>query len=720
MTHKYKKKEAIPWYNRDISWLKFNYRVLQEVQDKSNPLFERVKFYAIFSSNLEEFFRVRMAHYRLMLRIGKKTQKQLEDSPKDIIARIQEMVNQMQMECSYLFENELIPQLKEAGIILKRRNELTKKQKVFVDDYFQNHMLPFVQPVLLEGTRVRPFLKNSALYLAVQLKVKEAGEFFSKSEKYRIGIVIIPSEHLPRFIELLSEGDKHELIVLDEVVRQSLDLIFPGYSIEGAFSIKLTRDAELYIDDEYEGDLVDKIKTSLSKRHVGPTSRFVYDARMPQEVLNELARVFHLEKYDFLKEGRYHNNSDFFGLPNFGIQGLTDEPLPPLPYYLLEDTDDYFGAITQKDHFINMPYHSYESVVKFFEEAATDPLVTHIKIAQYRVARKSRIMEALKKAVQNGKHVFAFIEVKARFDEEANLRWGEKLEKAGVKVSYSLPGIKVHSKLALIRRKEDGVRGKLYAYLSTGNFHEGTAKLYSDFGLFTKNYKITTEVARVFNYLESQIKPRTPFKHMLVGKYNMREELYSLIEYEIKEAKAGRPASIYIKLNSLQDAEIINYLYAASRAGVKIKMIIRGICCLVPGVSTYSENIQGISIVDRYLEHARAFIFYHGGKELTYLSSADWMKRNLSYRIETAFPIYDPTIKEKIKDLLNIQWNDNVKARIIDENQKNEFVELGDNEQIAIRSQLETYYYFKRLNSQYLLAQKKKQNKKSKGNKKTT
>lgn len=680
---------GFPVIHRDISWLSFNYRVLQEAKDPSVPLFERLKFLAIYSSNLDEFFRVRMANQRNLLRVGKKTKKELDIDPKVVVKEIQRIVNAQQEEFSRVFEEEIIPELKQHNIFLLRRLDLNDNQKEFVENYFKDHMLPFVQPVLLVKNKIRPFLNNAALYLTVLLepKVKENNGHF------QYAIVKIPSDHLPRFIKLPSVSNRHDLIMLDDIVRHSVSWMFPGYSIVDTYSIKLTRDAELYIDDEFSGDLIQKIRTSLAKRHVGPASRFVYDKEMPEELLDFLMESFDLDKYDTLREGRYHNNFDFFGFPTFGMNYLKNTPLPPLSYPALEDVFDYYKAIRERDHLIHVPYHSYESVVRFFEEAAKDPTVTHIKIVQYRVAKISRIMQALMDAVKAGKQVSVFIEVKARFDEEANLDWGEKLEKAGVNVHYSFPGVKVHSKIALVRRVED-TNAKMYAYLSTGNFHEGTAKVYSDFGFFTADERLVNEVARVFSFLETVKVPSQGFEHLLVGQFNLRTELEKLIDYEIAEAKKGKTAGILLKLNSLQDEAMIERLYQASQAGVDVKLNVRGICSIIPGLEGISENIEAFSIVDRFLEHARIFTFHHSGKELIYLSSADWMVRNLSHRVETAFPIYNKKLKKEILDFMNIQLSDNVKARILDQKQKNAYRKDGSD--LAIRSQQETYYYIRR------------------------
>lgn len=675
------------YLHRDISWLSFNFRVLQEAMDQSVPLFERIKFLAIYSSNLDEFFRVRMANHRNLLRVGKRTKKELEISPKETVMEIQKIVNHQQNIFSNIFQKHIIPELKKQNIRLLRRLELNKDQKEFVENYFKDHMLPYVQPVMLIKNKIRPFLNNAALYLTILMKNKELED---KQTYY--GIVKIPSDHLPRFILLPSENGRKDLIMLDDIVRQSISWMFPGYDIVDTFSIKLTRDAELYIDDEYTGDLVQKIKTSLARRHVGPASRFVYDREMPKELLSELISVFELEKLDILKEGRYHNNFDFFKFPDFGMEHLKNSPLPPLKYEALESSEDFFKSL-EEDHLLHFPYHSYESVMRWFEMASIDPFVTHIKITQYRVAKKSRIMDALMNAVKLGKQVSVFIEVKARFDEEANLEWGEKLEKAGVTVHYSFPGVKVHSKLAIVRRQVEG-ESFIYAYLGTGNFHEETSKIYSDFGLFTSDKNLTNEISRIFNFLETVKRPEQTFEQLLVGKFNLRQKLVELIDFEIDQAKKGNEAKIILKMNGLQDPDMIEKLYEAGENGVKINLIIRGICCLNSGIPGFSDNIKAVSIVDRFLEHSRVFYFHHGSEQKIYLSSADWMTRNLSYRVETAFPILKENNKSMILDLLQLQLSDNVKARLLDNDNINKY--SNTNSELPIRSQIESYFYLKR------------------------
>ena len=676
-----------PYVHRDISWLEFNYRVLQEAKDPTVPLLEKLKFLAIYSSNLDEFFRVRVANHRNLLRIGKKTRRDLGFEPKALLRQILNIVNDQKSEFSDIFFKQILPKLAKEGIYLIRRQEMNAEQKEFIENYFTENMLPYVQPVLLNKQKIKPFLNNGALYLALNLED-------IKTKEKRLAIVKVPSDELKRFIELPNDNDQeHVIIMIDDVVRHCISWIFPGYDIIESYSIKLTRDAELYIDDEFSGDLLSKIKNSIKKRKIGPASRLVYDKSMPQDFLKALLKIFDLSDYDLLPEGRYHNNSDFFKFPSFGRKYLTETALTPIHIDYLEDPKRIFQALEQKDHLIHPPYHSYESVINFFEAAAIDPDVTHIKIVQYRVASESRIMDALIKAASLGKQVFAFIEVKARFDEEANLEWGERLEAAGVKVHYSIPGIKVHAKIATVIKQTDQ-KQKTYCYISTGNFHEKTANVYSDFGMFTADPRLTKDAIKLFNFLESKDRTGIQFDHLKVGQFNMTTDLIASIEKEIENAKKGEKAKIFLKMNSLQDPTIIDLLYRASQAGVKINMIIRGICSLVPKVDMFSENIEGFSIVDRFLEHARVFIFHNNGDPKYFMSSADFMYRNLYKRIEVVFPIYDEIIKNHIKNLMDLQLKDNVKSRSLNYNETN--VYKREKDKLQIRSQMETYAYIKR------------------------
>ena len=678
-----------PYIHRDLSWLSFNYRLLQEASDKTVPLYERIKFLAIYSSNLDEFFRVRVANLKNLIKVGKKTQKILDFEPKELLNEVLATVNAQQEEFSDILESQIIPELKIHGIRILRMADLKPDQIEFVEDYFNENLIPFVQPLVLMEQKIRPFLNNGALYLVLQLRDEEK----PKGEE-RYGIVKVPSEFQDRFIILPSDKkEKRNIILLDDIIRHCQRIIFPGFTIIDSFSIKLTRDAEFYIDDEFEGDLVAKIKKNLTKRNVGPASRLVYDRDMPTEVLEVLKEVFELDSFDVLPEGRYHNNSDFFKFPKLGFESLTEKSIDPL---IIEDLCNgrIFSSIDQRDYLIHVPFHSYKPVVNFFEQAAVDPYVTHIKIIQYRVAKKSKIMNALIRAVENGKQVTAFIEIKARFDEAANLEWGEKLEAAGVKVFYSMPGLKVHSKMALINRSVKGVE-EHYAYFSTGNFHESTAKTYSDFGLFTSNKKLLKECISIFEYLETKKRPKKAFEHLAVGTFSLKAKLINLVRNEMNNAEKGIESSIILKMNSLEDSEMINLLYDANRLGVKITLIIRGICCIVPGIPGVSDNITAFGVIDRFLEHARVFMFSNNGNELIYLSSADWMVRNLHHRIETMVPIFDKKIKKQIRDIIEIQINDNVKSRRIHYKKNNNY--RKSDSPIPVRSQMETYYYLEKL-----------------------
>lgn len=678
-----------PYIDRDISWLSFNYRVLQEAKDPNVPLLERIKFLAIYSSNLDEFFRVRVANHKNLVQAGKSTYKKLSFAPRLILKEILNIVNEQQLEISRIFQKQLIPALKKKNINILPYKKLSTDQKEFAENHFHDNLLPFIQPILLQERKIKPFLLNGALYLAVHMIDKE-----DKNSPDYYSIVKIPTEKSSRFLILPPKKiGNDDIIIIDDIVRNNLHHIFPGYKIIGSYSIKLTRDAELYIDDEYSGDLIEKIKRSLKKRKVGLASRLIYDREMPEKFLSYLTNVFELNPFDIVQEGRYHNNSDFFSFPDLNKEDLKDAPLDNLPYAPIENAKSVFTAMNSKDHLLLYPYHSYNSVVKFFQDAATDPKVTHIQVLQYRVAKKSKIMEALILAVKNNIEVTVFIEVKARFDEVANLAWGEKLQKSGVKVLYSMPGLKVHSKMAIVKRVTPK-KVRYYMYLSTGNFHEKTAKLYSDFGLFTTNERITKEAKRIFNYITTKRRPKESFKELGVGTFNLKQKLIACVNQEISNAKNGLKAQIVLKMNSLQDQEMINLLYEADQAGVDIKLIIRGICCLVPGIKGISENIKAISIVDRYLEHARVFVFHNNGDELIYLSSADWMVRNLHHRIETMFPILDPKLKKVVKDILEIQLNDNTKARLLTYKHVNEY---HKNNKKPLRSQHATHKYFKNL-----------------------
>lgn len=692
-----KKQQEDIYYNRELSWLSFNHRVLQEAIDDSVPLFEKIKFLAIYSSNIDEFFRVRVASLRALLNLKSKSKKELSFDPAKLLEKINKKVLVQQQQHSDTFSNIVKPQLKENNIFLVNESELNDVQKEYIKEFFNDQILQHIMPMMLEKKKFTLFLRNLRLYLAVKLTTKRspASRKPAVNKRLHYAIVEIPTNHLPRFIVLPKSGDNNYVIFLDDIVRYFLPQIFFGYNIHNAYAVKLTRDAELYIDDEFSGNLLNKIKKSLNKRSTGVPCRFLYDKAMPHDFLNFLEEALLLKQDDLYPGGKHHNFSDFFTFPNPGKKELYYPKLRSLKNINFESYRGFYNAVRKKDFLFYYPYQSYDYIIKALNAAAEDPAVTTIKIILYRVAKNSAIIKALVKAAYMGKNVTAFVEVKARFDEEVNIISAEEMQKAGVKVLYSLPGIKVHAKMALISRMEQDGK-KDYGYLSTGNFNELTAKLYCDYGFMTSDYRITEEMNMLFGYLED-IKPQKQFEHLLIAQFNMRKTLVSLIDNEIKNVKGGKEASIILKMNSLEDERMIKKLYEASQAGVKIKMIVRGICCLIPGIKGLSENINIISIVDKFLEHDRIFLFYNGGNEKIFISSADWMKRNLSRRIESAFPIYDESLKNEIKDILNIQLNDNVKARVIDAKQTNSYKK--DNNTNRIRAQLAIYEYLKLKNT---------------------
>lgn len=678
------------YYNRELSWLSFNYRVLQEAKDKNVPLLERLKFLAIYSSNLDEFFRVRVASLRSLLSLKTKTQKKLNFNPQKLIDSIKQIVSDQQEEYGRIYREEIIPELNKENIFIVDDKSIADNQIDYIKNYFREQVLPYAQPTLLDKNKISTFLHNRSIYLAVRLKSKARKSKTSKNKivRFKYAIVEIACDRLSRFILLPSSGGKNYVIFLDDVIRINLPELLPGYSVESCYSIKLTRDAELYIDDEFSGDLLSKIKKGLSKRKTGVPCRFLYDKGMPEDFLKFIRSTLKLNKNDLIPGGRYHNFNDFFNFPKFGKTYLEYKSMLPHSCKELDSSILFFESLRKKDILLNFPYQSYGYVINFLEEAANDINVKSIKITLYRVANDSLIVRSLCKAVENGKKVTAFVEFKARFDEESNFACAEILQKAGVKVYSSFPGLKVHCKLCLIERIENE-RSKFYTYLATGNFNEKTAKIYCDSALLTSNRDFGKEVRKVFNILQRKSEAKT-FNHLLVAPFNLRKNLVKLINKEIENAKEGKQAEITMKLNSLEDNKMIKKLYEASNAGVKVKIIVRGICCLIPGIKNQSENIQAISIVDRFLEHSRIYIFHNNGNKKYFLASADLMKRNLSRRIEVCFPIYDKQIQSFLQKMVDIQWNDNVKARIIDIKQINLYKQDGKEEKF--RSQYDIYY----------------------------
>jgi polyphosphate kinase len=680
------------YVNRDISWLSFNFRVLQEAMDKTLPLYERIKFLAIYSNNTEEFYQVRVSYYKQMIRHEEEFPKQhfRQVDPVGIIRQINEIVTNQQSIFHLIFEDEILPELRKNGIIvLSPDDQLTQEQYSYVREVFYSDILTSIQPVLMVKKKVRPFLKTGHPYLAMEMVSRDST---NRTQRERYGMVKIPTDHnISRFLELPGRQGTHYIMFLEDIIMRHIDAIFPGYEIKNWYSLKLTRDADMEYDD-YEGeDLIDAIDRIRSVRSVGSPNRFQYDRKMPEKLLDYLITSFQIRRDLLVMGGSRHNFRDFFSFPNPLFPRLEIEPLPPIPIPALANQKKPIAIlISKKDYLLSVPYQPFEHYLRFLREAAVDPTVKEIKTTQYRVSDHSVVVNSLIAAVENGKKVTVFVELKARFDEEANLKYANEMTKAGIRIIYSIPKLKVHAKIALIIRKKGSKFGD-QAYLGTGNFNEKTARLYCDHGLFTSNPEVVKEVKDLYKHLENQsIRPK--FKHILVPGFNMVPFFLKLIDQEICHVEKGNIGYILLKMNGLQDGEMVENLCRASEAGVKVDLIVRGVCTLKTG-QPYSKNIRVIRIVDRYLEHARVFVFLNNGDHQVYMGSADWMKRNLRRRVECIFPVYDPELKKELLDIMNIQLSDNVKACEVDEHLANKrIISSGPD----IRAQTAIYQYFKK------------------------
>jgi polyphosphate kinase len=678
----------LKYFDRELSWLSFNARVLQEANDKLTPLNERIKFLGIYSNNQDEFFRVRIASlYRLIELERKNFGKQLPMFQKvlsDVLAEVRK-----QQKAFNTIYDELIEDLKKHQIYLINESELDQEQGVFVRTYFREKVRHNLFPIMLKNFTSATYLTDQSIYLATILERSD------KPEKSTYAIIEIPTNMVNRFLVLPEKDGKKFIIILDDIIRFCLDEIFTRFKYDGfkAFTFKFNRDAELDIDNDVSKSFVELMAESLEQRKRGSALRFVYDRNMPQELLEAVTQKLRFTAKDHLVEGgRYHNFKDYMGFPNIGGPELQNKKVAPLPHKDIPDGSSIISIIKQKDLMLHYPFQNFQYIVDLLREASIDPKVRSIKMTIYRLANPSNIINALINAARNGKRVTVFMELQARFDEEANIYWSERLQDAGVKVLQSIPGLKVHSKLILIKRRESsGYRH--YANIGTGNFHEKTARLYIDSSLLTSNPQITLEVDKVFDLFEASYRPMR-FKNLVVSPFSTRNFFLKLLNVEMRNAKLGKEAWAIIKLNSLSDVALINKLYACSQAGVKLQLIVRGICKLVPGIQGQSENIQVRSIVDKYLEHTRAMIFCNGGDERYFLSSADWMIRNLDNRIEVTVPIFDKEIQKELKDMMNIQLMDNTKARIIDKNMSNDYYK---NQMKPVRSQEEIYNYLKNI-----------------------
>ena len=670
---------------KELSWLSFNARVLQEAANSDVPLLERFNFLGIYSNNLDEYFRVRVATLRRLSLFSNKAKGILGYSPKAVLKTIQETV----LSQNEIFEktySDLLDELKKRRIHFVNEEQLDESQAGFVRDYFRKEVRSRLMPLIITKENKLPNLTDDGIYFAIQLRNSE-------TDKRRYALLEIPSRSiLPRFVQLPGKKGIRYVMFLDDVIRLGLREIFSILPFDeiSAYTIKVTRDAELEIADDISESYIDKLSRSLQLRKKGSPVRFVYDREVPSEFLKILTKKLSLGTEDVIMPGnRYHNFKDFMKFIAIEGEGLNYPKLQPVKHPALHYGKSILSVIRKRDIMFYFPYHPFDHFIDLLREASIDPFVTSIDITLYRLARNSSVINALMNAARNGKSVTTVVELQARFDEEANIHWGNKLLDEGVKVIYGVPGLKVHSKLCLITRVKGEVTQR-YAAVGTGNFNEDTARIYTDHLLLTADKKITNEVLKAFNFFSANYR-KDKFYHLLVSPFGLRNKLVSMIDNEIKNAKAGREAWIRIKINNLTDEEIISKLYKAGDAGVDIRLIVRGMFSMAPGAKGVSENIRAIGIVDRFLEHSRFMIFCNGGDELVYITSADIMPRNLDHRIEVTCPVWDPAIKKEISDVFNIQWNDNVKARILDAELSNRMV---SNSEPPLRSQTEIHRYY--------------------------
>ena len=675
--------------NREISWLSFNERVLQEAEDQSVPLFERIRFLGIFSNNLDEFFRVRVAAVRRMLEFGKDEEGLLGDyTAAELYDKIQETVVLQQQKAQEIYRN-IWKELANENIFMVDEKQLTHEQGIFVRKYFNVKVLPNIIPIMLGKSMKFPYLRDKSVYLAVKLSKINA------PEKFSYALIRIPSRSVSRFLVLPDQGNKKFIIMVDDVIRFCLNEVFPIFNYDHfeAYTIKVTRDAELDIDDDISKSFMEKMEIGLKKRKVGIPVRLIYDRDMPSDLLEFIMKKMKLDGADkTVAGGRYHNHKDFMNFPEIGKHHHYYQSLPSIPHKDLIPRQSILKKLRKKDILLHYPYQSFSHFIDFLREAAIDPKVREIGITIYRVSETSKVVNALLNAIRNGKKVTVVIELQARFDEEANIFWSNKLQEEGAHVINGIPGLKIHSKLAWIQRKEkNGLRN--YAYIGTGNFHEGTARVYADKGLMTADPQIGNDVANMFEFFKHTYN-HFNFEQIIVSPFSMRNFFIHKIDQEIVNARKGKKAYMILKMNSLIDKKMIDKLYEASQAGVKIQLIIRGIFGMKIDDPILCKNIEAISIVDKFLEHTRVFLFANGGKEDIYISSADWMPRNLDRRIEVACPINSPEIKTELKELLRIQLRDNTKARILDSELSNQY--NNQNNGSRYRAQEDYHNYIKK------------------------
>lgn len=670
-----------------MSWLQFNARVLQEANDESVPLIERLRFLGIFSNNLDEFFKVRYATVKRIDEAGKGGKSELGGiKASELLEKITQIVIKQQSESLNIL-SDIQKKLEAEKIFVINETQLNEFQQNFIKNYFIQKVSPALVIIVLNDSVELPNLKDSAAYLAVNMVLK--------NNQKQLALIEI-SKAMDRFVVLPKQGENNHIIMVDDLLRYCLDDIFNifDYTSISAHMIKITRDGELDLESDLSKSFIEKISDSVRDREIGAPVRFVYDKHIDKESLNYLMTKMGIETSDsVIPGGRYHNRRDYMDFPSLGRSDLLYDKIEALPIKGLNFENRLFNEISKKDYLLYAPYHTFSYVVKFLREAALDPKVKTIKITIYRLAQISHVASSLINAAKNGKKVNVSIEIQARFDEQANINYAEQMEQEGVNLVFGVQGLKVHSKMCVIEREENN-KLKRYGFISTGNFNESTARIYTDYTLFTANQKILKDINKVFDFFETNYRVFR-YKHIIKSPHYTKSSFFKLIDNEIQNIKDGKPAYIKLKMNSMSSYKMIDKLYEASQAGVKIQLIIRGICCLIPGVKGMSENIEAISIVDKFLEHTRLFIFCNNEKPKVYISSADWMTRNIENRVEVSCPIYDEQIKEELMDTFNICWSDNTKARILNHNQNNIY---KHNLNLKVRAQFETYnYYLKKL-----------------------
>lgn len=677
------------YFKRDISWLSFNYRVLLEAEDNSLPLYERINFISIYSSNLEEFYKIRVADHRAIATGAAQSDEETVQSAVELVDAINREVNRQLEERIRIYEQQILPALKKNHIIFYQSRNVEPFHHDFVRRFFREEIFPYLQPVPVSKDRIVSFLRDNRLYLAVRL--------YSKAEKDAAPQYFVmkqPYSKVPRFIELPKVGGNYYLMFIEDIIKANIDTIFPGYEVDCSYSIKISRDADILIDDAANtSEIIEQVKTKVKKRKIGDVCRFVYDRAMPQDFLDFLVDAFHIDRRELVPGDKHLNLEDLRHLPNPNPNIPSIRKPQPMKLSCLNERESIFQYVEKRDLLLHYPYHSFGHFIHFLYEAVHNPDVREIMVTQYRVAENSAVINTLIAAAQNGKKVTVFVELKARFDEENNLATAEMMKASGINIIYSIPKLKVHAKVALVLcRNKEGKKLTSYAYISTGNFNEKTATLYADSGLFTSNPVLVNDLNNLFRTLRGKQNP--VFRRLLVARFNLIPELNRLIDHEIELAKKGKGGRIILKMNALQDPAMIDRLYEASEAGVQIDLIVRGICCLIPG-QEYSRNIRVTRIVDTFLEHARIWYFGNGGNPKLFLGSPDWMRRNLYRRIEAVTPILDAELRQELVDMLSIQLADKRKACFVDEHLRNCWKSPHPQEE-QIRSQYTFYEYLSR------------------------